>query len=132
MFVEIDKKSVKKMFPNLIKELEEGENRVRIDSVGAENTKAEEATNSRKGQLPSKRGNAEVDRFRHYNPNVVDFIRRCETANQAEEIVAYMLKRNEISESFALEIRDQIKREGLRSFGPKKEDDYYCKQGGIL
>ena len=37
--VEIDKKSMKKMFPNLIKELEGGESKVRIDSVRADPSK---------------------------------------------------------------------------------------------
>ena len=60
--VESDKKSFKKMFPNLAKELAGGESTVPIDSV---RTNPEEAEKSI------------ADRVHNYNPTVVDFIRRC-------------------------------------------------------
>ena len=42
-----------------------------------------------------------VDRFHNYNPTVVDFIRK------------------------------QLEDKGVRSFGPKKVEDYYFKLGGL-
>jgi hypothetical protein len=62
-------------------------------------------------------------------PNIIDYIRRCDTVNQALEIVDYMLKRNEISSTRAKEIKAQLKREGLRSFGTKKEKGHYLHHG---
>ena len=129
--MEIDKKSMKKMFPNLIKELEVNENKVSINGIRADAAKAEEEVDDIEETILAEAETALPDKFRHYNPTVVDFIRRCDTAAQAEEIVAYMLKRGEITEEYASEVRVQLKEEGLRSFGPKKEEDYYFKQGGF-
>ena len=64
-----------------------------------------------------------------FYPNVVDYIRRCETVSQAVEIVDYLLKRGEISSSQAKTIKSQLKSEGLRSFGSKKESGHYLKHG---
>ena len=131
VLVEVDKKFMKKMFPNLIKELENGENKVSIDSVRANAAKAEESVNDVEETMLAEAENALPDKFRHYNPTVIDFIRRCDTKDQAEEIVAYMQQRREITEEYANKVRAQLKKEGLRSFGSKKEEDYYYKQGGI-
>jgi hypothetical protein len=113
--VEIDKKSFKKMFPNLSEELEGGESKVSINSVRTDSDNAEKS-------LPEK--------FRNYNPTVVDFIRRCDTEAQAEAIIAYLEKRGELTKEYARELRKQLKRKGVRSFGSKKEENYYFKQGG--
>lgn len=115
--MEIDKKSLKKKFPNLSKELEGEESKVTIDSVRADPAEAEKATSE--------------DKFLHYNPNVVDFIRRCDTNAQAEEIIIYMQKRGEITEEHACELKTQLKKKGVRSFGSKKQENYYFKQSGL-
>jgi hypothetical protein len=108
----LDKDAIRRMFPNLAKELESDENRVPINSVRTD-TPAGERANSKN--------------FVHYMPDVIDFIRRCDTRQQAEEIVAYMEKRGEIEKEYADRLREQLKKEGVRSFGSKKEDDYYLK-----
>jgi hypothetical protein len=114
--VKIDKKSFKKIFPNLSKELELGDSRVAISSVRTDSDVAEKALS---------------DKFRHYSPTVVDFIRRCDTETQAEAIIAYLEKRGELTKEYAEGLRKQLKNEGLRSFGSKKEENYYFKQGGL-
>ncbi len=120
-----DKKALKKMFPNLLKELEGDENKVNIDAVRKDPETAEEAVEGVEETLP------EPDKFRHYNPGVADFLRRCDTEKQAEEIITYMQKRGELTKEIACELKAQLKKEGVRSFGPKKEENYYFKQGGI-
>jgi hypothetical protein len=117
--LEIDKKSVKKMFPNLSRELEGGEGTVPIDSVRTDPDAAEKTLADTEETVS--------DKFHNYNPNVVDFIRRCDTEAQAEEIIAYLQKRGELTEEYACELRGQLKKKGVRSFGPKKEEDYYFK-----
>jgi hypothetical protein len=129
--VEIDRKSVKKMFPNLINELDGSENKVSIDAVRADPSKAEADLDDSDEVMLAEAENALPDKFRHYNPTIVDFIRRCDTKAQAEEIIDYMHKRGEVTDEYACEIRAQLKKKGLRSFGPKKEENYYFKQGGI-
>jgi hypothetical protein len=109
-----DKESFKRMFPNLAKEMECDENKVGIDSVRTETHAGEKAASNR---------------FVHYMPDVIDFVRRCETAEQAEQIITYMEKRGEIAEPYASRLRQQVKEKGVRSFGPKKEQDYYLKHG---
>lgn len=109
-----DKETMRKMFPNLAKELEDDENKVAINSV---------RTDSPSGEKASSRA------FVYYNPDVIDFIRRCDTEKQAEEILVYMEKRGEIDKQYASKLRKQLKTKGVRSFGPKKEDDYYLKHG---
>ena len=114
--METDKKSFKKMFPNLSEELEGGASKVSMDAVRTDSDEVEKP-------LP--------DKFSNYDPTVVDFIRRCDTEEQAEEIITYMEKRGEVSKEYAKALRQQLKREGVRSFGSKKEENYYFKQGGL-
>jgi hypothetical protein len=131
VFVETKRDSIKKMFPNLIKELEGGENKVGIDSVRADCTQAEEAAEGNDEYLHKQAENALPDKFRHYNPTAVDFIRRCDTEAQAQEIICYLLKRAEITEERACELRIQLNNNGLRSFGSKKETGFYFKESGL-
>jgi hypothetical protein len=112
--LEFERESFKKMFPNLAKELESDENKVGINSVRGDAQSGEKAVS---------------DKFSHYMPDVIDFIRRCETEKQAEEIIVYMEKRGEIEKHHAERLRKQLKDKGVRSFGSKKEDDYYLKHG---
>lgn len=121
--MEVDKKSLKKMFPHLCRELEGGESKVSIESVRTDASAAEKTLVGKEKPVP--------DKFRHYEPTAVDFIRRCDCDAQAEEIIAYLLKRGELTEERAAELRAQLKRDGLRSFGSKKEENYYFKHGGL-
>ena len=123
----VDKKSLKKMFPHLYEELEEGEvkvpiNAVRKDADAIENSECEE---------PELEPTVLPDKLRHFNPTAVDFLRRCDTDLQAEEIIGYLEKKGEITKEYALELRCQLKKDGVRCFGPKKEEYYYFKEGGI-
>jgi len=122
--VEFDRETFKKLFPNLAKEMELGENKVSINSI---RTDMEEGEKTASG----KRRNC-VDPFANYNPDVIDFLRRCDTEEQAEEIIAYMEKRGEISSEYAAQLRKQLKEKGVRSFGPKKEENYYLKRSGLV
>jgi len=111
-----DKEAFKKMFPNLAKELESDENKVSVNSVRTDVQTGEGAAS---------------ERFVHYMPDVIDFIRRCDTEEQAEEIIAYMEKRGEIVKQYAERLRKQLKDKGVRSFGSKKEENYYLKHGQL-
>jgi hypothetical protein len=124
----MDKKSLKKMFPHLYKELETGECKVPIDAVRKNPQEAENAEAGEEEFEPT----VLTDKLRHFNPSAVDFIRRCDTEAQAEEIIAYLQKKGEITKEYAEELRCQLKREGVRSFGPKKEENYYFREGGIF
>jgi hypothetical protein len=114
--METNKKSFKKLFPHLSEELEGEDGKVKIDSVRTDPDTAEKSVE---------------DKFRNYDPTAVDFIRRCDTEEQAEAIIAYLEKRGELTKEHAAKLRKQLKKEGVRSFGSKKEDGYYFKQSGL-
>ena len=114
--VDVEKKKFQKMFPNLAQELDSGNDGTKITSVRCDPATSEKAVSKK---------------FTDYSPDVIDFLRRCDKAEQAEEIICYMEKRGEISCEYAKKLRKQLKTKGVRSFGSKKEDDYYLKQDGF-
>ena len=114
--MDVEKKRFRRMFPNLAQEMDSGECGTKINSVRSDTTSGEEAAS---------------ERFTDYNPDVIDFLRRCDKAEQAKEIISYLEERKEISSEYARKLRKQLKEKGVRSFGSKKEDDYYLKQSGF-
>jgi hypothetical protein len=112
----LDRERVKRLFPNLAKELERSENRVPVNSIRTDFPTGEKAV---------------AENFCHYIPDIVDFIRRCDTEQQAIEIIGYMEKRGEVDKEYACRLRQQLKEKGVRSFGSKKETDYYLKHGEL-
>ncbi len=116
--MELDKETFKKLFPNLAREMDLEESRVSLNALRTEKEDGEKASSS--------------GMFVNYNPDVIDFIRRCDTEEQAEEIIAFMEKRGEIEEEYAEKLRKQLKEKGVRSFGSKKEDNYYLKRAGLF
>ena len=112
--MEIDKKRFKNMFPNL-----DGELGVKPQEIGTSSNRSE----IEPGEKASSR------KFVGYAPDVIDFIRRCNNEQQAEIIINYLEKTGEIGFEYAQRLRIQLKEKGVRSFGPKKEEDYYLKNG---
>jgi hypothetical protein len=112
----IDNKKFRKTFPHLAQELEAGDCRIAITSARSDPQTGEKAA-SRK--------------FANYMPDIIDFFRRCDTEQQAEEIIRYLEENGEISYDYAKRLKKQLKEKGVRSFGSKKEDDYYLKEDGF-
>jgi hypothetical protein len=131
----IDKKSIKKIFPHLYAELETGEVKVPINAVRKNPLEAEvEAAGLESEECSEEEVTScseTPDKLRHFNPSAIDFVRRCDTETQAEEIIAYLQKKGEITKENAEKMRCQLKRDGVRSFGPKKEEYHYFKEGGL-
>jgi hypothetical protein len=104
----------RRTFPSLAKELQEKQTQsFKIDGVRVMPEEPQEGTPER----------------RTYLPDVVDYIRRCDTVKQALEIIDFLLKQEEISPSDAKAMKSQLRTEGLRSFGAKKEKDHYLHHG---
>lgn len=112
--MEIEKKRFKNKFPHLSQEMEQEQQRVGISSVRSDIQTGEHAA---------------AKRFDGYVPDVIDFIRRCDNERQAAEIIDYMEQRNEINTTYASKLKKQLKEKGVRSFGLKKQDDYYSREG---
>ena len=108
------------MFPHLAKEMEEGT----------------ENSDEHKIQINSVRSSIETEekisgKFGTYMPDAIDFLRRCDNEKQAKEIIDYLEKKGEITPEYARKLRRQLREKGVRSFGTKKEEGYYLKQGGL-
>lgn len=114
--MEIDWEEFRKRFPHLAMELDGEGSKVPITSFRSDSEAAERAISKK---------------FEGYTPDVIDFIRRCDTEEQAGEIIEYLERRREINHEYAVRLRKQLKEKGVRSFGSKKEDDYYLKQDGF-
>lgn len=64
-------------------------------------------------------------RWAGYEPDIVDFVRRCDTEKQAEEIIRYLERCGKITHERAAELKKRLKKEGLSFFGKKKKPDFY-------
>ncbi len=102
----------KRLFPHLAKEMESG--RSRVTSADVEGA-------------PEERAEGNERKWAGYVPDAVDFIRRCETQEQAEEIIGYLEEKGEIPSERAADLRRQLEDEGLESFGSRKEEGFYHK-----
>ncbi len=109
---EYDREEFEETFPALARELE-GEG-IPVDAY----RQSEEAEDE------------EVGDFSGYNPTVIDFLRRCETDDEALEIINWMEKHGEISHELAKRLRVILANEGVRAFGPKKEWGWYERHRG--
>ena len=105
----MERDEFKKRFPKLAKEMEEGIGKADIEFMPA----------------PPKAKR----RFAGYSPDIYDFLRRCKTDEEAEEIIEYLKTKGEITEEKAEELQEQLKTDGLQSFGSRKDEDYYEKRG---
>ena len=114
--MDIEKKRFRKMFPSLAEEFEGKGSAAPIASVRS-NPQAGEKVSSEK--------------FSGYTPDAIDFLRRCDNNQQAEEIIDYLEKRKEVDPEYARTLRNQLNEKGVRSFGSKKEEDYYSKQDDL-
>ncbi len=115
---EYDKEEFREKFPALAEELEEREGIVikgyRIDEFQV---------------LEEEELEDEKINFSGYNPTVIDFLRRCETDEEALEIINWLEERGEITHEMAKDLRITLVKKGVRAFGPKKEWGWYERHG---
>jgi hypothetical protein len=99
---------LKKIFPHLAQELR-GENQsMPISGVRSDPSPTEE--------------------WKGYSPDVIDFLRRCTTIAEGLEIIDFLESQQEITPDYAKRLRKQLRNQGIRSFGSKKEQDFYLKK----
>ena len=103
----------KRLFPHLAKEMEEGSSKLQIDQFRKSHENSEDQA---------------MRKWEGYNPDVIDFVQRCNTKEEAEDIISYLELKGKLSPKRAAEIRSQLRDEGLRSFGKKKDRDFYHKE----
>jgi hypothetical protein len=100
-------------FPALSQELKSPQTHVKIDG-----TRTDPENPSTHRQISGKN-------WQGYDPDVIDFIRRAKSQEEAIEVIDYLLHRGEISKPYATRLIDQLNTEGLKSFGSAKKPGYY-------
>jgi len=118
--VTYDKNELDENFPHLLTEITGKKKSVKIDSI---------ETNIDIIHFNSNKSHPRE----LVNPGPIDFIRRCTTIEEALNILEYLVKRKEISDSDYTSYKNQImKKEGLREFidkyGGFKRPGYYEKK----
>lgn len=101
----VDERTLKERFPHLAREIESEYSKIRIVSFRVSGDEADKGT----------------DTFRSYIPTAIDYLRRCDTQEQARETILYLQEKREITKALAEALLTQLDERGLKSFGPKKE-----------
>jgi hypothetical protein len=104
---EIKEEEFEDQFPVLFREIREGEK------------------NISESEMRTTSGSKKERKFQGYIPGVVDFICRCETEEEAVEIIDYMLKKGDLTEKYATMLKNQLKEKGLEFFGEHRAPGYY-------
>jgi hypothetical protein len=110
----MEKKDFKRLFPHIAEEVESGASKVDLTKLNEQPQSAE----------PSYK---EDRKYAGFQPSAVDFIRRCRKPKEAEEIINYLEKKGDIKGDEAEALRKQLRKDGLRSFGPHKGPGFYEK-----
>jgi hypothetical protein len=103
--LELPEEELKKKFPHIIKEIEES---------SYEEDKGIKVKSDPTG----------------YQPNVFDFLARCENNSQAIEIVDFLEKRGELLKAEADSLRKRINEKGVRSVAKKRSPGHYFREYG--
>ena len=110
--MEIDEREFKRLFPNLYREITGKKMSLPIDAVRTTPEEAEKEAGRREPSLPGP----------------VDYLRRCDTDEEAIDVIDYLERRGEIDGEEAEKLRKQVRERGVRSFGSKKEWGYYSEK----
>lgn len=104
-----DNEYFQEKFPNLSEEIENQTKTLRIDGV---------RTNSEEGEKASKSA-------KHSSPATIDYIRLCDTEDEALEVINYLEDEGKIEPEYAKKLRTQLTNRGLESFGSKRDPGEY-------
>ena len=104
---EIEDEEFNEFFPALFRDIK----------VGEKNIVEEE--------LRTSTGSKKARKFRGHTPGAIDFICRCKSDQEAEEIIDYLLRKEEITEEHANNLKKQLQEKGLEYFGEHRTPGYY-------
>jgi len=107
--VDMKREEFKRRFPHLAEELDRGGMKLQIDSVRSALEEAQKAASDLSG----------------YTPTAIDYLRRCDSVEEALDTINYLESKAEITTQYAARLKAQLRRHGVRSFGLRKDDDYY-------
>ncbi len=104
---EIEDEEFEDVFPALFREIKDGEKGI---------LKEEQRTSA---------GSKNTRKFRGHTPGAIDFICRCKSDQEAEEIINYLLRKGEITEERANSLKKQLQEKGLEYFGEHRTPGHY-------
>jgi len=104
---EIEDEEFKDVFPALFREIKDGEKGI---------MEKEQHTSA---------GSKKERKFKGYTPSAIDFICRCTSKQEAEEVIDYLLRKGEITEEYANNLKKQLQEKGLEYFGENRTPGYY-------
>jgi hypothetical protein len=115
--ISYDKEELEEFLPHLIDELYEKKKTLKIDSV----------------ELETENNEVVKSLIKHNeltNPGVIDFMRRCTTVEEANEILDFCLKREEIGQNEYKILKSIISKKGglekiIKESGGRKTPGYY-------
>jgi len=111
-----------KLFPHLHAEISDDKMAIGIDSVEGD-------------FAPSKDDDdflTSNDPYSHFEPSVIDYIRRAKTEEEAIEVIKFSLKQGSLDEDEALKLIGQIRKDGVRSFGPIRTPGHYFRKAAEI
>jgi hypothetical protein len=71
---------------------------------------------------------SEDDPLTNYTPDVFDFLARAKTDQEGQEIITFLEKDGQIDPEQAAHIREQLSKDGIRSFGPLRTKNFYFRK----
>ena len=119
-----DKDDLNRKCPNMMSEIGEETKKIKIDSVYFDIEKENHGEQAKEVNLIPQE---------LINPGPIDFIRRCSTNEEANQILDYLLKRKEISQEEYKTFKTCIEKEGglsklISESGGFKEPGYYLRK----
>ncbi len=124
MVIKLNQKDDK--YPSLKKEIEQKKNVIPLRYVCEDKARQIEEDLEEEIELSEKiQYEPDPYRFAGYDPTVIDFLRRCDTKEQALEIIDFLVKKGDLDNQEAIKLKKQLTSKGLRSFGAKKESGFY-------
>ena len=105
----MEKKKFRELFPHLAYEL--------VNGKSVADQKNEPIGPKRFPQVNRK--------WEGYDPDIIDFIRRCKIPEQVTQIIDYMSKQGKVSPEIAEKLEIQLEEKGIRSFGKYKQKGFY-------
>ncbi len=104
---EIEDEEFKDVFPSLFREIKDGEKGI---------MEKEHRTSA---------GSKKERKFKGHTPGAIDFICRCKSEKEAKEIIDYLLRKREITEEHANNLKKQLQEKGIEYFGEHRAPGYY-------
>ncbi len=113
---------MEKHFPHLHAEISDDEMILGIDNV--------------EGSFSPSKGTDDLsitdDPLIDFDPTVIDFLSRAKTEEEAKEIIDFSQQQGHLTAEEALQLLEQLQKDGVRSFGPIRTSGHYFQKAAEI